>query len=318
MRTFSKATIGRLLFGFLSGVLSLAAQTAKPMSQPHAVSASPLWVTKAVTAPRVTHHVFTSKSAKAEVSYHLYRPAAYEADGGRRFPVVYWLHGSGGGLPGISSVARRFDAAIEAGKLPPCLVVFVNGLEMGMYVDWADGSAPVESMIIRDLLPHIDATYRTIAKREGRLLDGFSMGGYGAGRFGFRYPELFQNVSMMGAGPMQETLDRTPRASSVQAKSLLRDVYGGKQARFLAVSPRRYAEQNATTLARGSRLRLVIGDRDETFDSNRNFHDHLMRLGIPHQWIVLPGIGHDPMGVLAAMGDQHWAFYRDAFAAVVV
>jgi len=197
-------------------------------------------------------------------------------------------------------------------------MVFVNGLEMGMYIDWANGRAPLETVIIHELRPHIDANWRTIATREGRLLDGFSMGGYGAARFGFRYPELFQNVSMMGAGPMQETLDRTPRASSVQAKSLLRDVYGGKEARFLAVSPRRYAEQNATTLARGSRLRLVIGDRDETFDSNRNFHDHLMRLGIPHQWIVLPGIGHDPMGVLAAMGDQHWAFYRDAFAAVVV
>jgi S-formylglutathione hydrolase FrmB len=197
-------------------------------------------------------------------------------------------------------------------------MVFVNGLEMGMYIDWANGRAPLETVIIHELRPHIDANWRTIATREGRLLDGFSMGGYGAARFGFRYPELFQNVSMMGAGPMQETLDRTPRASRVQAKSLLRDVYGGEQARFLAVSPRSYAEQNATTLARGSRLRLVIGDRDETFESNRNFHDHLMRLGIPHQWIVLPGIGHDPMGVLAAMGDQHWAFYRDAFAAVVV
>jgi S-formylglutathione hydrolase FrmB len=147
------------------------------------------------------------------------------------------------------------------------------------------------------------------------LLDGFSMGGYGAGRFGFRYPELFRSVSMMGAGPMQETLERTPRASRVQAEDLLRDVYGGGQDRFRAVSPRRYAEQNAATLARDSRLRLVIGDRDETLKNNRDFHEHLTRLGIPHDWIVLPGVGHDPMGVLTALGDRHWAFYRDAFAA---
>ena len=135
MRTCSKAFLGILLSGILSGVLFYAAEAAEPKSQPQPASASPFWVTKVVTAPRVTHHVFTSKSAKAEVSYHLYRPAAYEAEGNRRFPVVYWLHGSGGGLPGIPSVAKRFDAAIEAGKLPPCLVVFVNGLEMGMYVD---------------------------------------------------------------------------------------------------------------------------------------------------------------------------------------
>ena len=116
----------------------------------------PVWVTRAVPAPGVTHHVFACPSTKGNVSYHLYRPAAY-ADETRRFPVVYWLHGSGGGLPGIPVVARRFDAAITAGKLPPCLVVFVNGLEMGMYVDWADGSAPVESMIVRDLLPQLEA-----------------------------------------------------------------------------------------------------------------------------------------------------------------
>ena len=276
------------------------------------------WVTPRAEGVGLSFHTFLSQAAGAKVSFHVYAPSAYTADPARRFPVVYWLHGSGGGVPGISRLSALADEAISAGKAPPFLMVFVNGLEMGMYIDWANGRAPLETVIIHELRPHIDANWRTIATREGRLLDGFSMGGYGAGRFGFRYPELFQNVSMMGAGPMQETLDRTPRASSVQAKSLLRDVYGGKQARFLAVSPRRYAEQNATTLARGSRLRLVIGDRDETFDSNRNFHDHLMRLGIPHQWIVLPGIGHDPMGVLAAMGDRHWAFYRDAFAAVVV
>jgi enterochelin esterase-like enzyme len=270
------------------------------------------WVTPRAEGVGLSFHTFLSQAAGAKVSFHVYAPSAYTADPARRFPVVYWLHGSGGGVPGISRLSALADEAISAGKAPPFLMVFVNGLEMGMYIDWANGRAPLETVIIHELRPHIDANWRTIATREGRLLDGFSMGGYGAARFGFRYPELFQNVSMMGAGPMQETLDRTPRASSVQA------VYGGKQARFLAVSPRRYAEQNATTLARGSRLRLVIGDRDETFDSNRNFHDHLMRLGIPHQWIVLPGIGHDPMGVLAAMGDQHWAFYRDAFAAVVV
>jgi enterochelin esterase-like enzyme len=245
----------------------------------------------------------------------MYAPPAYAADPDRRFPVVYWLHGSGGGISGISRLSSRVDDAVATGRVPPFLLVFVNGLRMGMYVDWANGRAPLETVIVQELRPHVDANWRTIATREGRLLDGFSMGGYGAGRFGFRYPELFRSVSMMGAGPMQETLERTPRASRVRAEDLLRDVYGGGQDRFRAVSPRRYAEQNAATLARDSRLRLVIGDRDETLENNRDFHEHLTRLGIPHDWIVLPGVGHDPMGVLTALGDRHWAFYRDAFAA---
>jgi len=314
MRICSKAFLGSLFLGFLPGVLLFAAEAAKPKSQQQPASASPLWVTKAVTAPRVTHHVFASKAAKAEVSYHLYRPAAYESDAHRRFPVVYWLHGSGGGLPGIPSVAKRFDAAIESGKIPPCLVVFVNGLEMGMYVDWADGSAPVESMIVQDLLPHIDDSYRTLAKREGRLLDGFSMGGYGSARLGFKYLELFRSVSIVGAGPLQSELKSTPRASRIQAVDLLNRAYGGDQEIFREASPLKLAERNAKKITQESLVRMVIGDKDETFGNNEAFHRHLEALGIPHGWTIVPGVGHEPERVFGSLGDENWAFYRQAFA----
>lgn len=305
--------LGASIVGLAAGSAALARPAQSPRRMP---PLTPLqWVTPRVEGSGLSFHTFRSPAAGAEVSFHIYAPPAYAADPDRRFPVVYWLHGSGGGVSGISRLSSLVDEAVATGRVQPFLLVFVNGLRMGMYVDWANGRAPLETVIVQELRPHVDANWRTIATREGRLLDGFSMGGYGAGRFGFRYPELFRSVSMMGAGPMQETLERTPRASRVQLEDLLRDVYGGGQDRFRAVSPRRYAEQNAATLARDSRLRLVIGDRDETLENNRDFHEHLTRLGIPHDWIVLPGVGHDPMGVLTALGDRHWAFYRDAFAA---
>ena len=305
--------LGASIVGLAAGSAALARPAQSPRRMP---PLTPLqWVTPRVEGSGLSFHTFRSPAAGAEVSFHIYAPPAYAADPDRRFPVVYWLHGSGGGVSGISRLSSLVDEAVATGRVQPFLLVFVNGLRMGMYVDWANGRAPLETVIVQELRTHVDANWRTIATREGRLLDGFSMGGYGAGRFGFRYPELFRSVSMMGAGPMQETLERTPRASRVQAEDLLRDVYGGGQDRFRAVSPRRYAEQNAATLARDSRLRLVIGDRDETLENNRDFHEHLTRLGIPHDWIVLPGVGHDPMGVLTALGDRHWAFYRDAFAA---
>lgn len=272
------------------------------------------WITPAVEGPGLTFRTFWSKAAGTEVSFHIYTPPAYNAEPARRLPVVYWLHGSGGGLAGIPRLAALVDKAIATGAAPPFLMVFVNGLRMGMYVDWANGNAPLETVIVHELRPYIDANWRTIANRDGRLLDGFSMGGYGAARFGFLYPALFRNVSIMGAGPMQETLERTPRASKVQTEDLLRDVYGGGQDGFRAASPRRYAEQNAAVIARTSRVRLVIGEQDETLQNNRDFHAHLLRIGIPHDWIVLPGVGHDPLATLAALGDRHWAFYREAFA----
>jgi hypothetical protein len=79
-------------------------------------------------------------------------------------------------IAGIVNLPRLVDAAIEAGHVPPMLVVFVNGLRMGTHVDWKSVSVSMEAKVVRDLVGHIDATCRTIAAREGRLLDGFSMG----------------------------------------------------------------------------------------------------------------------------------------------
>ena len=305
-----------LALGAYTSSLTLCRTAHAKFTSPSALSvqASSLqWVTPEVRGRGLSFHTFPSKAVGTEVSFHIYVPSAYTNVEARRFPVVYWLHGSGGGLNGIARLSNRADRAILAGKVPAHLIVFVNGLSLGMYVDWANGKAPLETIIIRELLPHIDTNWRTIATRDGRLLDGFSMGGYGAARLGFRYPKLFRHVSIMGAGPMQESLDSTPRASGKNAADLLNEVYGGDQAHFKRLSPHHYAEQNSAVLSQSSHLRLVIGDQDETFENNDRFHAQLVRLGIPHDWIILPGIGRNPMHVLRALGDQHWHFYRKAF-----
>ncbi len=309
-------TLSQLLFGLM--ILSMgctlggmaSAQPAVEQGEPTAVIA---WVTPEIRAPGVSYRTFESAAAKATVSYHIYTPPAYDREPSRRFPVVYWLHGSGGGLPGIPKVAAHVAAAIEARKTPPCLVVFVNGMANGMYVDWKDGSAPIETVIVKELVPHIDATYRTIATREGRLLDGYSMGGYGAARLGFKYPELFRAISIMGGGPLQTDLLAGPRAGRRRAAEVLERVYGGDPEYFTSVSPRVLAEQHADAIKKGSLVRQVCGEEDETFANNREFHEHLERLGIPHTWTALPGVDHDPLATLTALGDSKWAFYRQAF-----
>ena len=245
------------------------------------------WVTSEIKAPRVSFNTFESDAAKTKVSYHIYLPTAYKSEPERSFPVVYWLHGSGGGLPGIPKLAAHFDEAIAAGKTPPCLIVFVNGMPEGMYVDWKDGSAPLETVFVKELVPLIDSTFRTIATREGRMLDGYSMGGYGSARLGFKYPELFRAVSIMGGGPLQAELKQTPRAGRKRAEEVLNQVYGGDQEYFVSVSPRRWAKENAATIATESLVRQVCGDQDETFGNNLEFHQYLEQLKIPHAWQVL-------------------------------
>ena len=282
------------------------------IAQTPLASAQPQWILPAMRAPRVQRRTFDSAAVNTRVSYYLYTPPAYDTDTQRRFPVLYWLHGSGGGSAGVPQLAAHFDAAIRAGKIPAMLVVFPNGLPMGMWCDWQDGSVPMETIVIQELLPHIDATFRTLATREGRILEGFSMGGYGAARIGFKHHQLFAAVSLLGAGPLQLDFTEAPRAGPRGRDQVLQTVFGGDLEQFKAQSPWRMAEQNATAVRTGTLVRQVIGDRDETLRFNRDFHEHLTKLKIHHNFTVLPGIPHDPMAVLKALDEANWEYYRAA------
>jgi poly(3-hydroxybutyrate) depolymerase len=95
--------------------------------------------TPALEGFRLSGEQWTCVADGKPLSGLLLKPEGYDAEAERRFPVLYWLHGSGGGLPGLPELAQRFDAAMRAGKMPPALVVFPNGLPGGMWCDSKDG-----------------------------------------------------------------------------------------------------------------------------------------------------------------------------------
>lgn len=272
------------------------------------------WITPAVRGPRVEQRFFESVAAKTKVSFFIYTPEAYAAEKARRFPVLYWLHGTGGGVPGVPVLAARFDAAIRAGKIPPMLVVFPNGMASSMWCDSADGAVPMETVVVKELVPHLDATFRTVASCEGRLVEGFSMGGYGAARFGFKYPEVFGAVSILAGGPLDVGF-AGPRALGrpAERERILRTVYGGNLAIFKAQSPWVLAEQNAAALRTGARVRIAVGERDNTMPLNRALADHLKELNIPHTFTTVPGVDHDTPALLDGLGEASWDFYRSVF-----
>lgn len=292
-----------LLFGLLLSVTGLCAQ------QKH------VWVLPESTAPRLQRVLFDSKAAGEPVSCYVFTPENYDAAKEQRFPVLYWLHGSGGSSPGSAAqVAQRYGEAMRTGKIPPMIMVFPNGLPMGMWCDWKDGSVKLETMFIEELIPHIDRSFRTLAKREGRIIEGFSMGGYGAARLGFKHPQLFAAVSLFGAGPLQADFNEAPRAGPRGRDQVLGTVYGGDMAYYRAQSPWLIAEQNVEKLRSGLLIRQIIGDRDETLGFNREFKQHLEALKIPHTYRQLPDVPHNPNRVLDTLGDDNWAFYRQALS----
>jgi len=82
------------------------------------------------------------------------------------------------------------------------IVVVPHGPAGSIWTDSRDGKQPLESVIIKNLIPHVDETYRTISKREARWIEGFSVGGRGAAHMGFEYPELFGAVSILAGALM--------------------------------------------------------------------------------------------------------------------
>ena len=283
-----------------------------------------------VTASKISAHVkpnieadlvaakeFQSELVPRTVKYHVYLPPSYENDSAQSFPVVYWLHGSGGFPSGaLNMLASRFDGAINAKKAPEMIVIFPDGYGQSLWLNSKDGALPVEDIFIEELIPHIDQNYRTIDSREGRMLEGGSMGGYGAARFGFKYPDLFSAVSMLNPGPMQETLDvnDAPIVGRQGAQAVIDRVFGGDMAYFQAQSPWRLVEENADKVRGQLKLRMILGELDQITVTNQAFSKRMDAFGIDHQMILLKDAGHNPRQMFTALGDDYWQFFIDVFS----
>lgn len=272
------------------------------------------WKTLQIKAERVQYQTFESTAAKTTISYHVYTAEAYGKSKDRRFPVLYWLHGSGGGLQGIRPLSEFFDEAIRKEKIPPMLVVFPNGLASSMWCDSKDGRVPMETVVVKELVPHVDKTFRTVAGRDGRMIEGFSMGGYGAGRLGFLYPDTFGTVSILAGGPLDLEF-QGPRAKGnpAERQRILKDTFGDDLDYYKAQHPLTIAEKNAAAVSGKSRVRVAVGARDFTADLNRAYSKHLKRLKVEHEFTLVPGVAHETVQLLKGLGEANWDFYRAAF-----
>lgn len=283
--------------------------------------ASAQWTTPPVDAPGVSQHFFASVAAGATVSYHVWLPPEYAQHPDRRFPTLYWLHGSGANVASVAPISGWFADAIEAGLIPPMIVVLPNGMDYRMWCNSFNGLVPMETVVLDELVPEVDAAFRTIPGREARIVEGFSMGGQGAARFGLRRPDLFAGVSMLGAGPLQEDFLDAPEGSSTPPKLrqlIFNQVFGGSADYYTLQHPRTVAEQNLDAILQHVPLiRQGIGTADFTYGMNVEFHEDLEALGVPHEFLVAEGVGHSTPALFAALGEANWTFYETLFGAFV-
>lgn len=270
----------------------------------------PSWLMPPVEGPNLHYKTFDSKMVGEKVSYLIYLPPDYETAKDKRYPVVYWLHGIGGAQTGVPAMAERLTKAIAENKTPPMLVVYVNGMIRSSYVDSADGKMPVETVTIKELIPHIDATYRTIASRAGRMVEGFSMGGGGAAKWGFKHPDLFGSISIIDGALL------SPDDTSGKSAESLKTIYGGDKARFDVNNPWNLAEKNTDQLKGRTAIRIVTRTTG-LGGTNQKFHELLDRLGLENEFYQIPDAPHSPNPLYDGLGERNWPFYWKAFAAAL-
>lgn len=288
---------------FIPAVLALAQP---PGQAPRKMPSQPAsWLDPDKTEPPGTHYrTFASRLAGGDVSYLVYLPPTYESEPAARFPVVYWLHGMNGNQRAGAKFVEQLDLAIRAQKAPAMIAVLVNGMKDAFYNDSPDGKWPVESVIIKELVPHVDKTYRTVARREYRAVEGYSMGGYGAAHLGCKYPELF-GIAGVNAGALV-----TPRADVLP--DVFQKMFGGNPDYVKANDPFELVRKNADEIRGMTQIRMAVGDQDNLQVRDKAFHELLTELKIEHEFELVPGIAHNGVAFYSKLGDRAFAYYQRA------
>jgi len=257
---------------------------------------------KAQLSGRVEPHTFVGPVLGNTVQFNIYLPEGYDA-GNERYPVVYFLHGMNGNQSGLSNtvVPQSYELARAAGVIGPVIVVFPNGYLDSLWADSIDGLKPAETDVVEQLIPYVDANFRTWNCAGSRVITGFSMGGFGAPKFYAKFPELFSAcVAYDGSMADWDTVVRV-------RPDLAANLFGNDEAYFDQFSPWNWSTVNAPVLAARNDLRLVVA---EGVNSNRPFRDHLTALGISTDYVET-GCPHDMNCMLAAQGMNSAAFIAE-------
>jgi enterochelin esterase-like enzyme len=226
---------------------------------------------------------YASTALHGTIHYTVYLPAGY-ADSGKRYPVIYLLHG----LPGTADSYKSIGfitRPVEASGLP-AIVVGVQGARKGdsdpEWHDWGPGR-DWETATAKELVSVVDRHYRTLPTRRARALIGISAGGYGATLIGIHHPSVYSVIESWsgyfyatdpaGTGPMD---------------------LGSKEADDLANAHTLVPEiKTASARYKPTLFGFYVGTNDKLFlGENRTFDNELTAAHVKHAYAEYRG-GHN-------------------------
>ncbi len=273
------------------------------------------WVnqpSKAYANLPVQHKTFHSQSMGTEVGYCIYLPPGYEnfEQANSRYPVVYYLHG---GRPGseLKSVGLSvfIEKAIQSNRIPPMIYVFINGGPMSHYDYPQIKNGQGESVFIKELIPHVDSNYRTIASREGRGIEGFSQGGRGTTRIMFRHPELFCSAAPGGGGFATEK-KISENNGHENDRVVFAEGYNAYDTARLYASSKKQKQYPL-------RILIHVGTKGSNYDNNLAYMQFLNQLGIEFEKLIVQDAPHSARIIYEQQGDTLMKFHAHNLSAAM-
>jgi len=245
------------------------------------------------SVPGAASHVetvqFQSQLVHTTLPYNVMLPPGYRASSTTRYPVLYLLHGWGGHYTDWLTRTNVADYAAQY----RLIVVTPEGND-SWYVDSGGvASDKYETYILKELIPDVDKRFRTIQARYGRAVAGLSMGGYGAIKYGLKYPATFVFAgSVSGAfGVTRYTQNEIggkdwelflkifgPVGSETRKANDVFEIARGLTAARVAALPYFYFDCGTE-------------DAGQHFNPNRELSQIFLEKKIPHEYRELPG-GH--------------------------
>ncbi len=233
-------------------------------------------------------HQLDSKLMARKMPYYVLLPPNYEADKTSRFPVIYLLHGYSGDYKNWVEKTKLTEYTAQH----KFVVVTVEGGN-GWYTDSVGKPEDkYESYIVQELIPEIDKNYRTITERRGRAVAGLSMGGYGALKFGLKYPDKFIFAASM-SGAVQIASWKSGDQIPQMFRQMILSTFGDennpvKKSNDLFVN---FSQLPAAKIAALPFFYLDCGTEDELglLPVNRQLAEILQNQKIPHEFRELPG-----------------------------
>ena len=264
----------------------------------------------ALSESRVQCGAMKSKYVPGRVGFCAMLPPSYDANPGKRFPVLYFLHGLGSDQSFLASsgASSAIEEAWEQKRLGEFVIITPQG-ENSFYINSRDGHVLYENFFIREFIPQMEKRFHLAGTRSGRAIEGVSMGGYGALRFAFKYPQMFASVG----AHMPALMEQLPRGSaSVGLAAFLGGAFGSP------LNEPFWKENTPFVFARSSNLQGLkvyfdCGDHDHYgFDAGARQLDRLLTgRHVAHEVHIYPG-GHDWQFVAQHL-DESLLFQSRAF-----